>query len=51
MKQKKVVKKEKTMLDVSAGYETFIKDKKVKPSAKKAFDKTIKAATKPRGSK
>lgn len=44
-------KKAKTMVEVSAGYETFIKDKKVKATGKKAFDKTIKAASKPRGSK
>ena len=44
-------KKVKTMAEVSAGYETFIKDKKVKITGKKIFDKTIKAATKQRGSK
>lgn len=44
-------KKDKTMAEVSAGYETFIKDKKVKSVGKKVFQKTIKAASKPRGSK
>jgi hypothetical protein len=41
----------KTMTDVSAGYEKFIADKKTTSKGKKIFDKTIKAASKPRGSK
>lgn len=44
-------KKIKTMAEVSAGYETFIKDKKVKKTGKSAFDKVIKKASKKRGSK
>lgn len=44
-------KDKKTMAGVSAGYEKFIKDKKVKSSGKRAFYKTIKAASKPHGSK
>lgn len=44
-------KKDKSMAEVSAGYETFIKGKKVKTAGKKAFDKAIKSASKPRGSK
>lgn len=47
----KLVKNVKTMAEVSAGYEAFIKGKKVKKTAKKAFDKVIKVAAKPRGSK
>ena len=44
-------KKNKTMAEVSAGYETFIKDKKVNKTGGKKFDKVLKAATKQRGSK
>lgn len=44
-------KKDKTMAEVTAGYETFIKDKKVNKTGDKKFEKVLKAATKPRGSK
>jgi hypothetical protein len=44
-------KKDKTMAEVSAGYEKFIEGKKTNAKGKKVFDKTVKAASKPRSSK
>lgn len=44
-------KKDKTMAEVTAGYETFIKDKKVNKTGGKKFEKVLKSATKQRGSK
>jgi hypothetical protein len=44
-------KKDKTMADVTAGYETFIKDKKVNKTGGKKFEKAVKSAAKQRGSK
>lgn len=39
-------KKDKTMDEVSKGYEEFIKGRKVKPNGKNSFDKAIKKAIK-----
>lgn len=45
-------KKEKTEMEkITAGYEQFIKGKETVSDGKKLFEKTIKKATKPRGSK
>lgn len=44
-------KKDKTMAEVTDGYETFIKGKKVNKTGGKKFDNTLKATTKQRGSK
>jgi hypothetical protein len=39
-------KKDKTMDEVSKGYEEFIKGRKIKSSGKKKFDETIKKTIK-----
>lgn len=44
----KAAKENKTMAEVSAGYEAFIKGKSVKATGKKAFDKVIKKASTPK---
>lgn len=44
-------KKELTMEQVTANYETFIKDKKQNPKGKELFEKALKKAVKQRGSK
>lgn len=44
--------KEKTPMEkLTQGYEKFIKGKKTSQGGKKAFNKTLKKATKSRGSK
>lgn len=45
-------KKEKTPMEkLTAGYEDFIKGKELNKKGRKVFDKVIKKAAKPRGSK
>lgn len=44
-------KKNKTMVELTFGYEEYIKGKKRNKDGKKLFEKTLKKATKPRGSK
>ena len=44
-------KKEISMLELTAGYEDFIKSKKTNKKGKKLFAKTLKKAIKQRGSK
>ncbi len=44
-------KKKTPMEELTKGYEKFIKGKAVKKTGKKSFDKTLKTATKQRGSK
>ncbi len=39
------------MEKLTAGYEDFIKGKELNPNGKKLFNKTLKKAVKPRGSK
>jgi hypothetical protein len=47
---KKAIKK--TPMDkLTEGYEEFIKGKKINKNGKKLFDKALKKAAKPRGSK
>jgi hypothetical protein len=47
-----VKNKEKTAMEkITSGYEEFIKGKKTNKNGKKLFEKTLKKATKPRGSK
>lgn len=45
------IKKEKTMAEVTAGYESFAKDKKANKTGKKKFDAALKKAAKPRSLK
>jgi len=44
-------KKNITMSELTAGYEEFIKGNNIKKTGKKLFEKTLKKAIKPRGSK
>lgn len=46
-------KKKRTMIEVTAGYEDFIKGKETNKNGKEFFEKVLKKATKPkqRGSK
>ena len=44
-------KKDMTMEEVTAGYDKFIKGKKLNPNGKKVFESTLKKAVKQRGSK
>lgn len=44
-------KKIKSMAELTAGYDDFIKGKELKSNGKKLFEKTLKKAAKPRGSK
>ena len=44
-------KKDMTMDEVTAGYNKFIKGKKLNPNSKKVFENTLKKAVKQRGSK
>lgn len=41
-------KKDKSMAEVTKGYEEFIKGKEIKKNSKKEFDKTISKATIPK---
>ena len=48
----KTNKKEKTPMEkLTQNHEKFMKDKEVNPNGKELFDKTLKKATKQRGSK
>ncbi|MBW0179294.1 hypothetical protein [Sediminibacterium sp.] len=47
----KASKKLTPMEKLTAGYEKFIEGKKTTSKGKKVFEKTIKAASKPHGSK
>lgn len=47
----KVKKKDMTMEEVTAGYEKFIKGKKLNHNGKELFEKAVKKAVKQRGSK
>lgn len=44
-------KSEKTMAEVSKGYEAFIRDKEITTNGKVLFNKILKTAVKRRGSK
>lgn len=44
-------KKEKSMAELTKGYEKFIQGKELNPNGKKDFDKILKKAVKQRGSK
>ena len=44
-------KKVKSMKELTAGYEKFIKGKETNSNGKALFDKALKKAVKPRGSK